>query len=209
MSEIILYDYWRSSASYRVRIALNIAGLSYKTVNIDLLKKEQKAETHLKRNPQGLVPVIEIDGQVFTQSLAILEYLNTTRHLDILPSEPISRAKITALAYTLAVDVHPVCNISVVGQATKNAVDKKQESEDWMKHFIHLGLYAFEKQLEQFKLNPFVNSEKPTLTEICLIPQLYNANRWGIDYSNCPHIIKLEEACASVTAFADAYPNKL
>ena len=118
MSDITLYDYPKSSASYRVRIALNLAGLSYTKVNVDLLTDAQNVPEHLARNPQGFVPVLDIDGVQLTQSLAILEYLDRTRDLGFYPTDPVERAKRQALAMAIAVDLHPVCNLSVAAHAT-------------------------------------------------------------------------------------------
>lgn len=208
MSEVVLYDYWRSSASYRVRIALNLAGISYKTQKVDLLAKDHKSAAHLDLHPQGLVPVLKIDGHNFTQSLAILDYLDQTRELGLLPSDASKRAKIIAMAHTLAVDVHPVCNLGVV-QHVSELVGENNTSvkEDWMKHFILPGLCAFERQLTQFDLSPFVGGKSPGLAEICLIPQLYNADRWNVDYSDCQMLRTLAGSCKSLTAFQKAHPD--
>jgi maleylacetoacetate isomerase len=209
MSDIILYDYWRSSSSYRLRIALNLLGLSYKTVAVNLLDQEQKSAEHLERNPQGLVPVLEIDGRQFTQSLAILDYLRITRGLFLYPDNPIERAKTTALAHVLAVDVHPVCNLGVLTQLTNIAPDREHLREDWITHFISNGLNAFEALLSGVERSPFIGGNNPGLADICLIPQLYNADRWKVDYSNCHKIIAISKACAHLDAFIDAKPEKV
>lgn len=201
---IVLYDYWRSSASYRVRIALNLAGISFESVNVDLLKKDHKSEAHLARNPQGLVPVLEIDGHSFTQSLAILEYLNETRDLGLLPKESAARAKALALAHIIASDIHPVCNLSVISYATKG---EEPARTDWMKRFIEPGLAAFEAQLAQFEQTPFCTGLEIGFADICLMPQLYNADRWGADYSNCPRIIDIAARLAEIPAFQAAHPD--
>ena len=210
MSEVVLYDYWRSSASYRVRIALNLAGISYKAHKVDLLAKEHKSAAHLNLHPQGLLPVLKIDGHSFTQSLAILDYLDQTRELGLLPTDASKRAKIMAMAHTLAVDVHPVCNLGVV-QHVSELVGENNTSvkEDWMKHFILPGLCAFERQLKEFDLSPFVDGNSPGLAEICLIPQLYNADRWKVDYSNCHKLKGLAASCQQLKAFQDAHPDQV
>lgn len=123
MSGVVLYDFWRSSASYRVRIALNLAGITYRGVSVDLTAGEQRSDNHLARNPQGLVPVLEIDGLRLTQSLAIIDYLDQTRGLGLLPPEPAARAHTLALAQSIAVDLHPVCNLSVAQYATSLSDD--------------------------------------------------------------------------------------
>lgn len=202
---VVLYDYWRSSASYRVRIALNLAGIAYESVNVDLLKKDHKSPEHLARHPQGLVPVLEIDGHSFTQSLAILDYLNETRKLNLLPQEPFERAKAQALAYAIAVDIHPVCNLSVVGYATTG---EEPARSDWMKRFIEPGLAAFEVQLSAFEQGPFCTGATVGLADICLMPQLYNAQRWGADYSGCPRIIDIAARLSEIPAFQAAHPDR-
>ncbi len=209
MGEIVLYDYWRSSASYRLRIALNLLELDYKTVSVDLLKKDHKSDEHLSRNPQGLVPVLDIDGQQFTQSLAILDYLRKTRGLFLYSEDAAQRAKVTALAHVLAVDVHPVCNLGVVAHVSQILPEQENVREDWMEHFISKGLYAFESLLSDIKLTPFIDGGKPGIAEICLIPQLYNADRWNVDYSDCPNIISLATACGELDAFVRAQPEQV
>lgn len=204
MSEITLYDYPKSSASYRVRIALNLAGLAYTKVNVDLLTGAQNAPDHLARNPQGFVPVLDIDGVQLTQSLAILDYLDRTRDLGFLPTEPVERAKQQALAMTIAVDLHPVCNLSVAKQATGGAEPARTE---WMQHFIGKGLAAFEVMLGQFEQAPFCCGDRPTLADLCLIPQIYNADRWGASLESTPRIRAIRAACDAQTAFADAHPD--
>ncbi|WP_299881119.1 maleylacetoacetate isomerase [uncultured Sulfitobacter sp.] len=203
MSDITLWDYPKSSASYRVRIALNLAGLDYRIETVDLLGKAHKSPEHLARNPQGLVPVLDIDGHRLTQSLAMLEYLDTTRDLGLLPSAPADRARVQALAYAIAVDLHPVCNLSVMVHATGGQEPARTQ---WMQHFIRPGLEAFESLLGGFDQSPFAASMTPGLADLCLIPQLYNANRWGVDYADLPRINAIETACAALPAFKEAYP---
>ncbi len=203
MSDITLWDYPKSSASYRVRIALNLAGLDYRIETVDLLGKAHRTPEHLARNPQGLVPVLDIDGHRLTQSLAMLEYLDTTRDLGLLPSAPADRARVQALAYAIAVDLHPVCNLSLMVHATGGQEPARTQ---WMQHFIRPGLEAFENLLGGFDQSPFAASMTPGLADLCLIPQLYNANRWGVDYADLPRINAIETACAALPAFKAAYP---
>lgn len=207
MTETILYDYWRSSASYRIRIALNLTGIPYRSVPIDLVKGEQKSPEHMALNPQGLVPVLMIDGQKFTQSLAILEYLNDTRDLGLLPGDPILATKTRALAQSVAVDVHPVCNLGVLAHITALLPGVSTARTDWMRTFITPGLHAFESLLSDFKTAQYCAGDTPSMADICLIPQLYNARRWEVDFSDCPRICAVETACAEHPAFRAAYPN--
>ena len=148
--------------------------------------------------------MLDIDGQRFTQSLAILDYLDTTRNLGLLPRDPIQRAKAQALSHAIAVDLLPVCNLSVVAHATG---EQDAARTDWMHHFISPGLAAFEDLLAGFDQSPFAIGDAPSLADICLIPQLYNANRWGVDYDGCARIKAIEAACASHPAFVAAAPE--
>ena len=204
MNETVLFDYWRSSASYRVRIALNLAGIEYRAVSIDLTAGAQRAAEHRSRNPQGLVPVLDIDGQRLTQSLAIVEYLDETRGLELLPDEPSGRARVRALAQSLAIDVHPICNLSVAAHASGG---EEPARTAWMRHFITPGLRAFEALLGGFEQRPFCTGERPSLADLCLVPQLYNADRWGVDRAGCERIAGVAAACATHPAFAAAHPD--
>lgn len=204
MNEIILYDYWRSTASYRVRIALGLAGIEWQTVSIDLLKGDQREPPHRARNPLGFVPVLEVDGQRFTQSLAIVEYLNTTRRLGLLPESPVKKAKVQALAHAIAMDIHPVCNLSVVSRATAGEEPVRTQ---WMQHFIKKGLDAFEIMLSDFEQAPYCTGETPCLADLCLIPQLYNADRWVVDYAEHSRIASVAIACDENAAFVAAKPT--
>ena len=204
MSKVVLWDYPKSSASYRVRIALNLAGIAYDIETVNLLEGAHRSPNHLERNPQGFVPVLDIDGHRFTQSLAILEYLDETRGLGLLSNDPAQRAKAQALAYAIAVDLHPVCNLSVAAHATSGQDPARTE---WMRHFIKPGLAAFEALLSGFDQTPFATGDTVGLADICLIPQLYNANRWGVDYSDCPRISAVETACKDIAAFKAATPS--
>ncbi|WP_170333849.1 maleylacetoacetate isomerase [Ruegeria arenilitoris] len=207
MAEVILYDYAQSSASYRVRIALNLAGITYRTVPVDLRDRAQKSQTHLSRNPQGLVPVLEIDGLRLTQSLAIIDYLDQTRGLGLLPAEPAHRAKVSALAQSIAVDIHPVCNLSVARHAAALGGGTEGTLGDWMHHFIRPGLLAFEALLAEFEQAPYCAGSQPSLADLCLIPQLYNARRWDVDLSNLPRSLAVESACGEHPAFIAAQPE--
>ena len=165
MSAIILYDYWRSSASDRVRIALNLAGIPYDTVPVDLLKMMHKSPEHLARNPQGLVPALKIDDQVFTQSLAIIEYLNETRNLGLLPNSAAARAGVRAIAYAIAIDIHPICNLGIVTHVMKLTKGDEETRKAWMQKFIGEGLAAIELLLQNSS-GPFCHGAHPTLADI-------------------------------------------
>jgi maleylacetoacetate isomerase len=208
MTETVLYDYWRSSASYRLRIALNLAGIPYTSVAIDLLKKDHKSATHLKRNPQGLVPALTIDDQMLTQSLSIIDYISETRKIDFLPVGAIDRARVRAIAHAIAMDIHPVCNLGVVAHVMEITGQGEQARADWMKKFIGEGLMAIEAML-QATPGPLCFGEAPTLADICLMPQVYNAQRWGVDLSGSNRINDIAAALENIKAFAKAYPDSL
>lgn len=205
----VLYDYWRSSASYRVRIALHLADEPFERVPVDLLEGDHRASEHLARNPQGLVPVLDIDGHRFTQSLAVLEYLNDTRVLGLLPDDPAKRAQVRALAQSIAVDLHPVCNLSVVQHATSGDENKPAAIREWMQHFIRPGLAAFDALLDNFTPAPYCCGATPSLADLCLIPQLYNARRWGVDFTGIPRLQAIETTCAAHPAFIAAHPDQI
>lgn len=208
MPDTVLYDYWRSSAAYRMRIALHLAGIDHVSIPVDLTKGEHRAPDHLARNPQGLVPVLDIDGQRMTQSLAMLEYLDETRHLGLLPQNPAERARCRALSYAIAVDLHPVCNLSVATHARDLAGGGMDKMEAWMKHFIRPGLVAFEALLAGFNQAPYCCGTTPGMADICLMPQLYNAARWGIETADLPRLTAVAAACADHPAFAAAHPER-
>ena len=205
----VLYDYWRSTASYRVRIALNIAAIRYETRPVDLLTGEHIGAAHLARNPQGFVPVLDIDGLRLTQSLAIVEYLDETRKLGLLPDDPTGRARVRALAAVLAADTHPVCNPSVVSFAVNRpeTADPDAARIAWMRHFIARGLSAFEQLLDDPATGMFCHGDAPTLADLCLVPQLYNARRWGVDLQAFGRVLEVVTTAEAVPAFRNAAPD--
>lgn len=202
---INLFDYWRSSASYRVRIALGLAGLEWQNLPIDLVKGAQRSPEHLNRNPQGLVPVLEIDEISLTQSLAIIEYLDETRGLGFLPKDPIGRARVRSLSYAIAMEIHPVCNLKVAKFVSENSGGNLSVMA-WMKEFITPGLAAFEVMLSD---DIYCYGDQVTLADICLVPQIYNANRWKIDLSSMPKINRINAKLLELDAFAKSAPVML
>lgn len=200
---IKLYDYWRSSASYRVRIALGLAQSPWQTQAVNLLHADHRSDVHLQRNPQGLVPVLEIDGHTLTQSLAQIEYLNETRELGLLPASPLERAEVRALSYAVAMEIHPVCNISVANWAVEQS-GQTISMEDWMQHFITNGLTAYEQMV---KGAYYSYGNGVTLADICLMPQLYNAHRWDVDLHQFPKISQIKTTLETIPAFKDAHPD--
>jgi len=205
-----LYGYWRSSASYRLRIALNLKGIEREEVEINLLDGEHRGPEYLAVNPQGLVPAIEEGGRIFAQSLAILEYLEET-HPDppLLPSEPVERARVRQLALLIACEIHPLQN-SGVRQHLRKAHGFDGDAEDtWVKHWILNGLAALEALVAGHpETGAFCHGDTPTLADICLVPQLYNARRGGCDLAPYPSLVRIDEKCLGLDAFARATPEQ-
>ncbi len=207
MSEITLFDFWRSSASYRCRIALNLTGEDYRQIAVDLPTGQHKTPDHLARNPQGFVPVLDIDGLRLTQSLAILDYLDATRDLKLLPRDPAARARMQALAHAIAVDIHPVCNLQVAAYAVE-ITGREEVRAEWMRRFIRPGMVAFEALLSAYAQTPFACGDSPTLVDVCLMPQVYNARRWGAEIEDLPHTMAAVAACEAHPAFQAAHPDQ-
>lgn len=203
-----LYDYWRSSASYRVRMALNLCAEPFEIISVDLLKAEQVGGANLARNPQGLVPTLEIDGQSLTQSLAIIDYLNDTRAAGFLPSDPMGRARVRALSYAVAMEIHPVCNLRV-GRFAETASGGAITMQVWQQKFIAEGLAALEAMLDHPATGRFCHGDRVTMADLCLVPQVYNANRWGVDVTSFSQISHIVAELLTIPAIAAAHPDKV
>jgi maleylacetoacetate isomerase len=203
-----LHGYFRSSASYRVRIALNLKGLSTEHLPHHLRKGEQCAPAYLAINPQGLVPTLENDaGAILTQSLAIIEWLDETYPSPpLLPSDSLRRAKVRAFAQALACDTHPVQNLKVLGRLRQLGLPKEKVTE-WAAWANREGLAACETLISGEE-GPFCFGAAPTLADLCLVPQLANARRFGVDVTAYPRLLKAEAAAKEMKAFADAAPDR-
>jgi maleylacetoacetate isomerase len=202
-----LYDYWRSSAAYRVRMALNLLGEGFQSLPVDLLKAEQLGDANLARNPQGLVPTLEMDGLTLTQSLAIIEYLNDTRG-GFLPAGAPGRARVRALSYAVAMEIHPVCNLRV-GRFAEAASGGAITMEAWQRKFIGEGLAALEAMLHHPATGRFSHGDSITMADLCLVPQVYNANRWGVDVTSLSQINRIVAELRDIPAIAAAHPDKV
>lgn len=210
MTAITLYDFPKSSAAYRVRIGLGLKGLTWRTVPVDLASGAQRGADHRARNAQGLVPVLDIDGQRLTQSLAMLEYLDDTRpDPPFLPDAPRARARARQIAHIIAMDIHPVNNSGVLAHVEALTGGGEAARIEWMRHFMPKGLAGVEALLDPGRGGPFCVGPAPTLADICLIPQVYNARRWGIDLAPFPQIRAVDLACADLPAFAAAHPDRV
>ena len=209
--ELTLYDYWRSSACYRVRIALNLKGLRHARKSVHLVKDggEQHAPAYREVNPQELVPAL-VDGQrVIRQSLAIIEYLEEAHGgAPLLPSLPRDRAHVRGLALLVACDIHPLGNLRVLQYLEREFGVAQDAREDWLRHWMREGLQAFETILAgDAATGAFCHGDTPTLADVCLVPQVYNANRFGLDLAPYPTIRAINERCLALPAFDAARPE--
>lgn len=203
-----LHGYFRSSASYRVRIALNLKGLTAEHLPHHLRKGEQRAPDYLKLNPQGLVPTLEDDaGVVLIQSLAIIEWLDETHpEPPLLPEDPLARARVRAFALVLACDTHPVQNLKVLGRLRELGLSEDKVTA-WAGWANRDGLAACETLIKH-EPGPFCFGDAPTLADLCLVPQLGNARRFGVDVAAFPRLLQAEAAAKAMPAFANAAPER-
>lgn len=206
---MLLYGYFRSSAAYRVRIALNLKGLAYDQTFVHLARLEQLAEGFAAINPQKLLPVLKTDsGQLLTQSLAIIEYLEETHPQPaLLPKDPLDRARVRALALAVACEIHPLNNPRVLRYLTGKLGVSEAQRDDWYRHWVEEGLQAVEQMLVSSpQTGRFCHGDSPTLADLCLVPQVANGRRFKADLSGCPTVVRIDAECQKVKAFADAAP---
>ena len=203
-----LHGYFRSSAAYRVRIALNLKGLSAEHLSYHLRKGEQRAPEYLAINPQGLVPTLQGDGGiVLSQSLAIIEWLDETNPAPpLLPKDPLRCAQVRAFALAIACDIHPVQNLQVMTRLRELGLSEEQVT-GWAAWANSEGLSACEKLIAG-EAGPFCFGDAPTIADLCLVPQLANARRFGVDVAAFPRLLRAEAAAKGLKAFADAAPER-
>lgn len=206
---IELYGYWRSSAAYRVRIALNLKGLEARHHHVNLRRGEQRDEAYRALNPFGRVPTMVEDGTAFTQSLAILEYLEESYpEPPLLPSGAVQRARVRALADVVACDMHPINNLSILKYLENELKIGKDQKLGWYRHWVHEGFAALEAMLvDDPYTGRFCHGDAPTLADVCLVPQVYNARRFDCDLTAYPTIRRIDTACAELEAFQRAAPE--
>ena len=205
-----LYDYFRSSAAYRVRIALNLKGVTPdERTSVHLRMGNQRAQDYLELNPQGLVPALALDdGHVLTQSLAIIEYLDETHpQPPLLPPDAAGRARVRSIALSIACEIHPINNLRVLNYLLNTLGVSKEQKDGWYKYWIDVGFEALERQLARDDATgTFCHGEAPTIADICLVPQLSNARRFKIDLSPYTTLTRIEAACQALPPFAQAAP---
>ena len=202
-----LYGYWRSSAAYRIRIAFGLKKIAWVDAPVNLLTSEQKDDAYMKINPMGVVPALKLnDGTILTQSLAILDWLETKEpDPPLWPEDPIARAKVTAAGHTIAVDTHPIQNSGVVNHLKAEYALRQDQGVDWMINWMERGFTAFQELCDQD--TPFAFGNQPSFADVCLIPQLYNARRWKMNLRPYSRLTETEFTCMRLSAFREAAPE--
>lgn len=203
-----LYGYWRSSASYRIRIAMNMKAAQYRYVPVNLLTGEHKLPDYLARNSQGYVPALELeDGTCLTQSLAIMDFLDASYDSpEFMPRDPILRSKILSAALIISADIAPLQNSSVLNHIKSEYRQNQDAALAWARHWIEKGLTALE-QIAQARTTKFLYTDAPAFFEICLVPQMYNARRFGVEMESFPALSDIDATCQALPAFKKAAPE--
>ena len=206
---LTLHGYFRSSASFRVRIAVNLKGIPHTHVSHHLRKNEQNAPDFLKLQPQGLVPALTTEDDVLLQSMAIIEYLDETHpQPPLLPADAAGRARVRAMAQVIACDIHPIDNLRVLRYLRTELHQDEAAVQAWYNHWIKLGFEAFEAMLRHPATGTFCHGETPGLADVCLVPQVFNAGNYKLDMSPYPTLQRVADACMALPAFIEAAPGK-
>jgi maleylacetoacetate isomerase/maleylpyruvate isomerase len=206
---IQLYNYFRSSASYRVRIALALKGLAYDYIPVRLTQNEQFTESYAAVSAARLVPLLKHGDAVLTQSLAIIEYLDETYPQPaLLPADPLGRARVRALAYDVACEIHPLNNLRVLRYLVHDLKLSEDDKNRWYRHWVETGLEAIERQLGDARSGRFCHGDAPTLADIALVPQIHNAQRLTCRLDHVPTVMRMFEACMKLDAFEQTRPEK-
>jgi maleylacetoacetate isomerase len=209
MTRPILHDYWRSSAGYRVRIALALKGIEHDRVPVDLLAGAQGEAAYRERNPQALVPMLEIDGLRLTQSLAIIGYLEATRpEPSLLPADPAEAAHVRALALVIACDVHPINNMRVLKYLGQELGQPEEARSAWYAHWVREGFAALEAMAAP-RAGRFLFGDSPTIADLCLVPQMYNARRFDVPHDDFPVLMRADAEASALEAFQSAHPDAI
>jgi len=203
-----LHNYFRSSASFRVRIALGLKGLPYDYVPVHIAKGEHKKPPYVDLSADTLVPLLEVDGEKLSQSMAIIEYLDETHpEPPLLPADAVGRAKVRALAQSIACDLHPVNNLRILKYLVHVLKVDEEAKNAWYRHWCREGLEAFERQLAQLPPSTYCYGSTPTLADCCLVPQIFNAQRFKVNFDGLPRTMAAYEACMALPAFQQAQPS--
>ena len=204
-----LYNYFRSSASFRVRIALELKGLPYEYIPVHLAKGEHKEQQYAAVSASQLVPALVLDdGQLLQQSMAIIEYLDETHpNPPLLPADALGRARVRALAQLVACEIHPLNNLRVLKYLVRELKVEEEAKNTWYRHWVRSGLEMFEKELQQLPAGRYCWGDAPTLADCCLVPQVFNGQRFGVDFSGLPRTMAAFEACMQHPAFRKAQPS--
>ena len=207
-----LYTYFRSSAAYRVRIALNLKGLSYQAVPVHLLKGggEQHQEDYRRINPSGLLPAFQDDWITLTQSMAIIEYLEEAHPtVPLLPKDAPGRARVRELAQIIGCDIHPINNLRVLSYLVKQLGLSEQAKTEWYRHWVIEGFQSLEAHLARDPgAGPFCHGDRPTIADCYLVPQVFNAQRFDVDLKAFPNIARINALCTDLPAFKNAHPSR-
>ena len=205
---MILHNYFRSSASYRVRIALELKGLAYEYIAVHIARGDHKKEPYAALSADQLVPMLEVDGEKLSQSMAIIEYLDEKYPATaLLPADAIGRAKVRAMAQSIACEIHPVNNLRILKYLVRDLQADDEAKNAWYRHWCSEGLQAFEKQLAQMPPSIYCYGDTPTLADCCLAPQIFNAQRFNVDLTGLPRTMAAYEACMALPAFQKAQPS--
>lgn len=204
------YDYFRSSAAYRVRIVMNLKGVEAERIFVNLFKGEQRAESFREISPSGLVPVLEHDGNLIFQSLAIIDYLDALYpEPPMVPSDAAGRARVLGIALAICADIHPLTNLRVLNRVEHEVGGGKAGRAAWIAHWVHDGLAALEARLSTEKqTGTFCHGDAPGIADACLVPQIFFARRFDLDLTAYPTLVRIDAACNELPAFADAHPMK-
>jgi maleylacetoacetate isomerase len=209
MSRPILFEYYRSSASYRVRIALNLKGVDYERVQVDLVHGAQKEEDYRSRNPQGLVPMLEIDGHRIAQSLAIIDYLDAVLpEPRLIPAEPAARAQVLTMTLGIACDIHPLNNLRVLKYLAGPLGQPEEARNAWYAHWVSEGFAALETTARD-SAGLFLFGAQPTAADVYLIPQMFNARRFNVPVDAYPTLVRVDAEACRLPAFAAAHPEAI
>ena len=208
LSGMKLHNYFRSSASFRVRIALELKGLAYDYVAVQIVKGEHRSAPYAALSADGLVPLLEVDGEKLSQSMAIIEYLDETHPQPaLLPADAPGRARVRALAQTIACEIHPLNNLRVLRYLVRDLHVGEDEKNQWYRHWCREGLEAFERQLARMPVSTYCHGDTPTMADCCLVPQIFNAARFDVSFDGLPLTMAAYHACMALPAFQKAQPS--